>query len=57
MADSDSILRDYNGVKIPLSGTYDIDKTHTVVEFVARHLMISKVRGRFTSFEGSKMMP
>ena len=53
MADSESVLRDYNGVKIPLSGTYDIDKAHTVVEFVARHLMISKVRGRFTSFEGS----
>jgi polyisoprenoid-binding protein YceI len=53
MADSENVLRDYNGVEIPLSGTYDIDKAHTVVEFVARHLMISKVRGRFTSFEGS----
>ncbi len=40
MADSESVLRDYNGVKIPLSGTYDIDKAHTVVEFVARHLLI-----------------
>ncbi len=31
---------------------YGLDKSHSAVEFVVRHLMISKVRGRFTSFEG-----
>ncbi len=50
---TDTTTRDYNGIKIPLSGTYDLDKAHTTVEFVARHLMITKVRGRFDKFDGS----
>jgi len=33
--------------------TYAIDPSHTTVEFVVRHLMISKVRGRFTGVQGS----
>jgi polyisoprenoid-binding protein YceI len=37
----------------PRPGTYEIDPAHTVVGFVARHLVGSKVRGRFTEFEGS----
>jgi polyisoprenoid-binding protein YceI len=32
--------------------TYSLDRAHTTVEFVVRHLMITKVRGRFTAFEG-----
>ena len=35
-----------------LIGTYNIDQSHSSVEFVARHLVISKVRGRFSSFSG-----
>jgi polyisoprenoid-binding protein YceI len=31
---------------------YTLDRTHTTVEFVVRHLMITKVRGRFTAFDG-----
>lgn len=31
---------------------YALDTAHTTVEFVVRHLMITKVRGRFTAFEG-----
>ncbi len=30
-----------------------IDTQHTHVEFVVRHMMISKVRGQFKSFDGS----
>jgi polyisoprenoid-binding protein YceI len=33
--------------------TYTLDKAHTTVEFVVRHLMITKVRGRFTAFDGT----
>jgi polyisoprenoid-binding protein YceI len=33
--------------------TYSIDATHTTAEFVVRHLMITKVRGRFTSITGT----
>lgn len=32
---------------------YGIDAAHTSVQFVVRHLMISKVRGRFGAFEGT----
>lgn len=31
---------------------YALDPSHTTVEFVVRHLMITKVRGRFTAFDG-----
>src|SRR5438477_10974510 len=44
--------REYQGVSIPPAGTYDLDPTHTVVGFVARH-MLSKVRGQFTEFTGT----
>ena len=29
------------------AGTWTVDASHTEVGFVARHLMVSKVRGRF----------
>ncbi len=35
-----------------VAGTWDIDPVHSHVGFVARHLMVSKVRGNFTKFEG-----
>lgn len=35
------------------TGVWNIDASHSAVGFVARHLMISKVRGSFTSFSGS----
>jgi len=34
-------------------GTWNVDPAHSSVGFVARHLMISKVRGRFTDFSGT----
>jgi len=34
------------------TATYALDRAHTTVEFVVRHLMIAKVRGRFTAFDG-----
>jgi polyisoprenoid-binding protein YceI len=36
-----------------VAGTWTIDPVHTDVSFSVRHLMVSKVRGRFTSFEGT----
>jgi polyisoprenoid-binding protein YceI len=35
-----------------ISGTWVIDPVHSEVGFSVRHLMLSKVRGRFASFEG-----
>lgn len=37
--------------------TYAIDPSHTTAEFIVRHLMISKVRGRFTSVSGTIEVP
>jgi polyisoprenoid-binding protein YceI len=41
-------------VEIPgyVAGTWDIDPIHSDVGFVVRHVMVSKVRGHFTRFEG-----
>ena len=36
-----------------LSGAYVLDPTHTRIGFVARHAMVTKVRGQFTEFEGT----
>ncbi|HEV7888326.1 MAG TPA: YceI family protein [Acidimicrobiales bacterium] len=47
-----TITREVDGRQVPAPGTYAIDRSHSTVEFVARHLMITKVRGRFTEFEG-----
>jgi polyisoprenoid-binding protein YceI len=44
--------REFQGVAIPPVGTYELDPVHTVVGFVARH-MLSKVRGQFTEFIGT----
>jgi polyisoprenoid-binding protein YceI len=35
-----------------VTGTWDIDPVHSEVGFTARHMMVSKVRGRFTQFSG-----
>lgn len=35
------------------AGTYTIDPSHTEVGFVARHAMVTKVRGYFRDLEGS----
>jgi polyisoprenoid-binding protein YceI len=41
-------------VQIPgyIAGTWDIDPVHSDVSFTVRHMMVSKVRGRFGSFSG-----
>jgi polyisoprenoid-binding protein YceI len=34
-------------------GTWTVDPSHSTIGFVARHLMVSKVRGHFASFSGA----
>jgi polyisoprenoid-binding protein YceI len=36
-----------------LTGNYTLDPSHTRIGFVARHAMVTKVRGAFNEFEGS----
>lgn len=38
---------------LPRAGTYEIDPAHSSLGFVARHLMVTKVRGRFTGVTGA----
>jgi polyisoprenoid-binding protein YceI len=42
-------------VQIPgyVVGTWAIDPVHSEVSFTVRHMMVSKVRGRFDTFEGT----
>ena len=40
-------------VKLPSPGVYTLDPAHSEIGFVARHLVGTKVRGRFTRFTGS----
>jgi len=47
------VTRVVDGREIPPPGTWIIDPTHSEVEFTVRHLMISKVRGRFRQFDGT----
>lgn len=39
-----------------LQGTYVLDPTHTTISFVARHAMVTKVRGSFEEFEGTAVI-
>jgi polyisoprenoid-binding protein YceI len=38
---------------LPESGTWTLDRAHSSVEFVAKHLMVTKVRGYFEDFDGA----
>jgi polyisoprenoid-binding protein YceI len=42
-------------VTIPgyVAGTWSIDQVHSDVSFTVRHMMVSKVRGRFGAFSGT----
>jgi polyisoprenoid-binding protein YceI len=47
---SDTLTRTVAGTTVPAAGTYAIDPSHSNVGFSVRHLGLSKVRGRFTTF-------
>jgi polyisoprenoid-binding protein YceI len=44
-------VREVEGRQVPTAGTWTVDQAHTTVEFVARHLMVSKTRGRITDYQ------
>lgn len=45
--------RTVNGVEWPAVGTFAIDPSHTELGFAVRHMAVSKVRGRFSIFQGT----
>jgi polyisoprenoid-binding protein YceI len=53
MSATEQSVRNVAGVEVPVAGTYEIDPVHSNVSFVVRHLMVSKVRGRFGTFSGT----
>ena len=50
---SHSLIRTVEGKVGPVAGEWQIDPAHTSVEFIGRHLMITKVRGSFPDVSGS----
>lgn len=51
MADA-TPTRTVDGLEVPKPGTFELDPAHSHVGFSVRHMMVSKIRGRFTSFTG-----
>ena len=49
--------REWKGVTVPTPGRFVIDPSHTHVGFVAKHLMVTKVRGAFSQVEGAITVP
>ncbi len=48
-----SPVRTVDGTDLPAVGTWSLDPTHTAVTFVARHMMVTKVRGSFGDVAGT----
>jgi len=48
-----TLAREFAGLTIPEPGTFNFDATHTEVGFLVKHMMVSKVRGRFGHYDGS----
>ena len=51
--DESEVVRTVNGIEAPAPGTWEIDPAHSELSFVARYLMVTKVRGGFTEFSGT----
>ena len=52
MEDSEGV-RTINGVEAPAPGDWNIDPAHSELAFIARYLMVTKVRGGFGEWEGT----
>ena len=54
MSDDHAIINVRAGDDLfPLAGSWEVDPTHSALEFVARYAVFTLVRGRFTSFSGT----
>lgn len=45
--------RNWNGLTIPTAGKFVLDQAHTNAGFVSKHMMVSKVRGKFDEISGN----
>jgi polyisoprenoid-binding protein YceI len=54
MSDEHALINVHTGDDLfPLAGSWEVDPTHSALEFVARYAVFTLVRGRFTSFSGT----
>lgn len=51
MSQTTTPTRQVDGRTIPAAGPWTVDTAHSSVEFVARHLVVTKVRGRFADWD------
>ncbi len=57
MSDDHAIIDAHAGDDLsPLAGSWEVDPTHSALEFVARYAVFTLVRGRFTSFSGAVLI-
>ena len=49
-------IRIVEGREIPLPGRWALDPVHSQIQFIARHMMVSKVRGFFREFSGTLLI-
>jgi len=48
-----ALIRTVDGEQVPTPGVFTLDATHSHVAFSVRHMMVAKVRGRFTDVQGT----
>jgi polyisoprenoid-binding protein YceI len=57
MSDEPALINAHAGDDLsPLAGRWEVDPTHSAIEFVARYAVFTLVRGRFTSFSGTVVL-
>jgi polyisoprenoid-binding protein YceI len=45
-------LREFQGQQVPVAGVWVIDPAHSSLAFEARHMVVTRMHGRFRSFSG-----
>ena len=48
----ETLTRPFEGLDVPVAGTYAIDTSHSAAAFSVKHLVVAKTRGRFTDVTG-----
>lgn len=57
MSDEHALINAHAGDDLsPLAGPWEVDPTHSALEFVARYAVFTLVRGRFTAFSGTVVL-
>jgi polyisoprenoid-binding protein YceI len=52
-APATALTTEWEGLTVPTPGVFKLDPVHSHVGFLARHMMVSKVRGQFVDYDGT----